>query len=82
VVSILTARMLGRMKAGGTAEGSRRVSGAGELGAVAATKVSPSGGPADACAAIATPDELANTSATNDALAPAVNLLTRKSFPR
>ena len=74
--------MLGRMKAGGTAEGSRCVSGTGEVGAVAATKVNPSGGPAEACAAIATPDEPANTSAANDALAPGVNLLTRNSFPR
>src|SRR5262245_47175859 len=77
-VSIRTARMLGRMNVG---EAAVFLCGAAE-GAAAATSVNPSGGSAALCAAMAAPHEHANASATVDALAPHVSLLTCNASPR
>ena len=71
--------MLGRVNGGGEFKGTPVCIGP---GAVAATKISLSGADGVICPANAIPQVQASTSATNDALAPNANLLTRNLVPR
>jgi len=71
--------MLGRMNGGGEFTGTPACIGP---GAVAAARIGPSGAGRVICPANAIPQVQARTSATNDALAPDANLLTRNLGPR